>query len=611
MAIHKSIDKICVAVIVIAVIITVIFMSGEKIGMVTVVDEDAETNEDKSYFTDNDKNGDWDESGATTIKMNGAASVISGGGAYDYDGNVVISGAGFFVISGELDNGSIIVDANESSKVFIKLKGAKVNCEDDACFRIDQADKVFLTLEEDTDNYFESGSQFSDEALKDNTRGAIFAHDDLAVNGKGTLVVKTGYGHGIDANDDLIIGGGNLEISAVKDGIHVKDSIRIMEATVAITAEDDGIVSENEDGYFYMESGSVNIESEDDAIHTMGDVTLAGGSLYIQSEDDAVHSEKNINITGADIDIPKCHEGFEAVRIDVAAGSISVYPDDDGFNANKDNAGGATYINISGGNISIINEDARDADGLDSNGSIYISGGDIFISLPGGGTNNAIDFASENDGICEINGGNIVACGGSEMAEKMSSSSSQCSIAYVLSSVTNDNVTLELADGKGDKIVSKEIPLGFDYVLISSPQLKENETYTLSVSDVSEVITTDSVSTYVGESSSENAGKMGEREEGMNPPDMGDGEEGRMNPPDMGDSEDEQDRIGPPDMEDREEGMNPLDMESAEDGQEVQEESEEYDTKKEVTDKEWLWLGVSFGVLIAGIGFARFYKRGR
>ena len=63
MAIHKSIDKICVAVIVIAVIITVIFMSGEKIGMVTVVDEDAETNEDKSYFTDNDKNGDWDESG--------------------------------------------------------------------------------------------------------------------------------------------------------------------------------------------------------------------------------------------------------------------------------------------------------------------------------------------------------------------------------------------------------------------------------------------------------------------------------------------------------------------------------------------------------------------
>ena len=82
--------------------------------------------------------------------------------------------------------------------------------------------------------------------------------------------------NGIDANDDLIIGGGNLEISAVKDGIHVKDSIRIMEATVAITAEDDGIVSENEDGCFYMESGSVNIESEDDAIHTMGDVTLAG-----------------------------------------------------------------------------------------------------------------------------------------------------------------------------------------------------------------------------------------------------------------------------------------------------------------------------------------------
>ena len=177
------------------------------------------------------------------------------------------------------------------------------------------------------------------------------------------------------------------------------------------------------------------------------------------------------------------------------------------------------------------------------------------------------------------------------MAQKMSSSSAQCSITYALSNLTKDNDTLELTDSEGIKIVSKEIPLGFEFAVISSPKLKVNETYTLSVSDVSKTITTDSVSTYVGDASSENPRQMGVREEGMTPPDM---DEGEMTPLDMGDTDDGQDRLGPPDVEE---------------GQDLQEENEECDTPKEVTDKEWLWLGVSFGVLIAGVGFARFYRR--
>jgi hypothetical protein len=44
----------------------------------------------------------------------------------------------------------------------------------------------------------------------------------------------------------------------------------------------------------------------------------------------------------------------------------------------------------------LINENGRDADGLDTNGSINIDGGTIRISLSGDGGNNAIACGSES-----------------------------------------------------------------------------------------------------------------------------------------------------------------------------------------------------------------------
>ena len=603
MSTHDTLDKICVAIVICSLVLTVLFMNGEALGITKIVDEDAEQNSDSAYFTANDQNGSWDTAGAAVIALTGDGASISGNGAYVYDGNVVIAEAGRYVLSGSLEDGSVIVDAHDSSKVWILLDGVEISCSDDACIQVDQADKVFLTLAEGSQNILTSGSVYSDTALSDGTDGAIFAHDDLTINGSGSLTVTAQYSHGISANDDLVITGGTITISAVDDAIHVNDSIRIKDAAIAVTAGDDGLLTSNEveNGYLYIESGTLDITASGDGIHTTGDITAAGGEINISAGDDGIHSDASVFVQSGTILINDCYEGIEALIIDVSGGDVSINCEDDGFNANggsgdmfggvgqmgggrndgtfghggmhgggtddgttgerptppdmsgagmsgemptppdmgtegmsgemptppdmsgesmssgmpadpeTDTASGSTqssadtedvetYISISGGNIRIVNEVGQDADGLDSNGDIKISGGTIYISLLGTGSNCAVDYASESGGVAEITGGTIIACGASSMAESFDSTSTQASILYNTSSIVEAGTTLTVTDADGNVLLSWEVPCSFSSALISCPEMKVGGTYTISTGQTSEEITLEDVSTTYGDS---------------------------------------------------------------------------------------------------------------
>ena len=650
MSTHNNLDKICVAIVVGSLVLTGLFMNGEALGITKIVDEDAQQNSDSVYFTTNDQNGNWDTSGATVITLTGDGVTISGKGAYTVDGNVVITNAGYYVVSGTLTDGYISVDAYNSSKVFIMLDGAEINCSDDACIRVDQAEKVFLTLAEGSQNTLTSGSAYCTEALNDGTDGAIYAHDDLTINGSGTLTVTAQYRHGIAAKDDLVITGGTITVTAEADAIHANDSLRIKEATITADAGDDGLITSNEEenGYFYIESGTLDITASDDAIHTTGDITFAGGSVTIDAGDDGVHSDSTIYIQGGTILIEDCYEGIEALNIDVSGGDVTVYPQDDGLNANggsgdmfggggmggmggpggghgggpgggqsgdsgsgeqmggmggpagghggrpggdqsgdsgsgeqmsgmpdgemparpdaesadgempaqpdaestdgemptppdmgstrdgqmppdmgstesgqmpsdmnsgQDNAqttadtsGSESYIKISGGTITIINETGNDADGLDSNGDILISGGTVYISLVGTGSNNAVDYGSESGGVAEISGGTIIACGASSMAEAFDTSSTQASILYNTSATVEAGTTLAIEDVDGNVLISWDVPCSFSSALISCPEMQVGGTYTVVFGDNAEEITLSEVAASYGDAQSSGYG---------------------------------------------------------------------------------------------------------
>lgn len=577
---NRRLDKICVVIVAVSLLLTVLFMNGESLGITMIVDEDAESYSGTTYFTTNDQNSDWDTEDATVITLTGDGAEISGNGAYVNGQEVVITEAGRYVVSGSLSNGKITVDAHNSSKVWILLDGVDINCSDDACIRVDQAEKVFLTLAENSVNTLTSGSTYSDTALQDGTDGAIFAHDDLTINGSGSLSVTAEYRHGIAANDDLVITGGTITIKAAADAIHANDSVCIKEAQITVDAGDDGIVTANEEenGYMYIESGTIDITSVGDGIHTTGDITIAGGSITIAAGDDGIHSDQYVYIEDGEILINECYEGIEALIIDVSGGDITVYPEDDGFNANGGSSdmfgfGGGpgqggmqgsskeedlgqdgsdpvdmsrdgdssgqmeqtaeeiqssetaaeetqssetaaeeeeTYISISGGTITIINDSGRDADGLDSNEDIRISGGTIYISLLGSGSNCAVDYGSESGGVAEITGGTIIACGASSMAEGFSSTSTQASILYNTSTVADEGTTLALEDEEGNILLSWDVPCSFSSALISCPEMQVGNSYQVVIGDSSEEITIEEISTSYGDAQSDMGnGNMG------------------------------------------------------------------------------------------------------
>ncbi|MDE6529569.1 MAG: carbohydrate-binding domain-containing protein [Lachnospiraceae bacterium] len=554
---YKYFKPICAVVVAGILIIVVIFMNGGLSGTEKNIASDAEVSEALQYFTLNDIDGNWDTDGAVRIALCGDSGTISGNGAFMNGKDLIISDSGRYIVSGELSGGSIIVDTDDHSKVWILLDGVEIYCPDDAAIRIDNADKVFLTLAENSENIVVCGEESPDDALTDKADGVIFAHDDLTINGTGSLTVSGGYQHGIAANDDLTITGGTISISSVADAIHVNDSLNIRDAALTVDAGDEGIDVDEQTGMLYIESGTFSIAAIDDGIHAGSDIIIQSGSFEIKAGDDGIHSDTVIAINGGAILISECYEGIEAQAVDINDGEITIYCLDDGINANggKDSftnmgmpfgageprpnrddfpEGGEPRPNrddfpeggepgpngdfsmgqpedrmnadaseimptvtISGGKIVIINSQGRDADGIDSNGDIIISGGEIYISLNGDGVNCALDYGSENGGTCKINGGIVVAAGSSMMLEKISSGSEQVSIIYVTDSAPESLIVL--TDSNGEAVLSYEIPLAFTAVAISCPELKTGNTYTISIGDISDEITiTEAAGIYGG-----------------------------------------------------------------------------------------------------------------
>ena len=542
MSTHKYIDFVCVAVLVCTLLVTVLFINGESFGLEPLLDGDA-AGSDSAYFTSNDRSGGWSSSGATRITLSGDRASVSGGGAYVYGSSVVIAQAGRYVVSGTLSDGSIVVDTDSNAKVWIMLDGAEINCSDNACLRVEQADKVFLTLAADTENSLSSGEEFSEEAVAANIGGTIFSRDDLTINGSGSLRVMAAYKQGIDVNDELVITGGSITIEAPQDGIPVNDGFRLEEAKLEISAGDEGINLQGPDALLYIASGSIGIKStgagikcaasmlidggsldirsDGDGLHSDGDLSVASGALRICSGDDGIHAESAVSISGGSIIISECYEGIEALTIDVSGGEIEIYPTDDGMNANGGSGGfgpghgmfmhqpeetetvrdADTWMHISGGSITIINESARDADGIDSNGSIIISGGSIRVSLTASGSNNAFDCGSESGGICQVTGGSIVACGSSVMMEGFSDTSTQCAVLYNIGYTAAAGSAVTVKDASGKVILSYEVPCDFSSVAFSAPELKVGETYNVFVGQKEEEITLDSVSVVAGSAS--------------------------------------------------------------------------------------------------------------
>ena len=547
---------------------------------------------DADMFTERDMKTDYDESKAVSVKLNGNSASASSDSVKISGSKITITEEAVYVISGNLSDGMLVVDAKDTAKLQIVLNGASITSKTSAALYILEADKVFVTLKDGTTNSLSNGGSFT-AIDSSNIDGAVFSKQDLTLNGAGSLTVASPAGHGIVCKDDLVITGGNYVVNTSSHGFDANDSVRIKNATLNIDAGKDAIHCENTDdaalGFVYIGGGTIKAEAEgdgiaasahmqidggtvdllvgggsengtkassgnyggfmgggrpgamrpegfqsstdtedtvsmkglkaansllvsggnikvnsaDDSVHSDTSVIINGGSFTIASGDDAIHAEETLTITAGSIDISESYEGLEALHIDVQGGDIKLVASDDGLNAaggtdesgtqggrdgmfggGKGMGGGRPggmgggmssnsngSIKVSGGTLYINSS----GDGMDANGTLEISGGHTTVVGPTQGDTATLDY----DKSAVITGGTFIGTGASGMAQTFSDSNQ----GVVAISVGNQsaNTKIILKDKKGNTIIKHTPELNFAVVILSSPDIKKGETYTVTV----------------------------------------------------------------------------------------------------------------------------------
>lgn len=250
-------------------------------GSDTAAAERLETGIDtESLFSERDLSGDYDESTAVSIELEGE-TISCDSDTISIDGtSITLLDEGTYFISGTLDDGQILVNADDTDKVQIVLSGVDITSKNSAAIYSLNADKVFVTLAEGTENTLTNGGAYV--AVDENQIDAvIFSKTDLTLNGSGSLSVNAQAGHGVVSKDELTVTGGSYSVTAAEHGLVGKDSLAVAGGTFQITSGKDGLHAENTEdttkGFLYLKDGTYTINAQGDAISASGDLQVDGG----------------------------------------------------------------------------------------------------------------------------------------------------------------------------------------------------------------------------------------------------------------------------------------------------------------------------------------------
>ena len=439
-----------------------------------------------------------------------------------------------YVVTGTTADGSLTIDGKTDFE--LNLSNADITNTRSTALDIESKKKAFVVL--NGENRLTDGT-----SADDSHKGALYAKGKLILSGSGSLEVYGTYNngihgksniiiekgvnlyvnstanHGIKAGDDLHINGGiiNVEVSAPgAKGINGDIDITINggRTTVVSTSngewddEDletkasagiacDSILTVNA-GEVYLKStgsGGKGLKADWEGYINGGKIRIiTTGGLYYSNgtqeshnytgntdnlDDDYTSSPKGIKIgtkdehgvltiTGGDIMVRTSGNNAEGIEskgtLDISGGTVVVSAHDDAINSSGD-------LTISGGMVVAI---GNDNDGIDSNGNMYLKGGTL-IAFGTGGAEAGIDIDEAHK--LYISGGNIFGIGG--RFDGSLGSTTQGIISTTGSVQANGTVTVKSGN---TTIVSFTMPpYGYNNgtIVISAPNLANGESYTL------------------------------------------------------------------------------------------------------------------------------------
>ena len=316
----------------------------------------------------------------------------------------------------------------------------------------------------------------------------------------------------------VAINGGNISIYAEHDGIQAETTLSVYSGNITIVSGGDAayasVQTETETGpggghfggdwgnrnpnsgssanentqslkglkaggdiAIYNKDTVLNITSADDAVHSNANVTVSSGQLTLSSCDDAIHADETLKIESGNISVIKSSEGLEGKCIEIDGGEIDIISADDGMNAaggdNGDYFGFGSgsdeyYISIKGGDVTVN----AGGDGVDSNGSIALSGGRLVIYGPTNSGNGALDYGTS----FAVSGGELIALGSVGMAQAPSTLSQPC---ISITANVSENSKLEVRAEDGTVIMSTTTPKVCQSLIFSSYNFTEGSTYSV------------------------------------------------------------------------------------------------------------------------------------
>ncbi|MDR1711460.1 MAG: carbohydrate-binding domain-containing protein [Propionibacteriaceae bacterium] len=358
---------------------------------------------------------------------------------------ITISQPGSYRVTGSLSDGQLSVDVASKGLVQIILDGVSITNSKSAAVVLSGADRVALILEGESQLTDAETYVYPDSATTE-PDAALFSFVDLVIGGSGKLTVNGRAGDGITGKDGLVIAGGTLNVTAADDAIKGRDYLAITGGDITANGGGDGLKASNDSdetaGYLLMSGGSVKAAAATDCIDAVTDVLITGGALELSCGDDGIHSDQLLMVEDGQINITKSYEGIESAVIVIAGGQLDITADDDGINASNGNStdsdgfqdrdwsdggddtwgrggmdpenmptampqrggrggrggggfGGesvqAATLVITGGKITIT----AGGDGIDSNGTGSMTGGEVVINVANRGMEGPIDVIGE------------------------------------------------------------------------------------------------------------------------------------------------------------------------------------------------------------------------
>lgn len=314
-------------------------------------------------FTSQDLLPALDSADAVSIELDGNTAHCSDSSVSILTNTVTITKDGIYRISGTLNDGQLVVDAENSSTVQLILNGANISSSFSAPIEIRKAEQVILTLAVGTQNTLVNSGSFPDD---ENTDAVIFSKSDLTLNGSGKLTIQAANGHGIVSKKSLKICDSSITIDAEVNGMSGKDYAAICNADLTIRANSDGIRAKDKDetsrGYLCISGTNLRIECGGNGINATGNLQLEGGSYEIitgsGSENGSMKASDAASLFGGRGGYPMENADLKTDTSDSAKGM---------------KAGGS--ILISGGSFQL---DCAD-DAIHANEGVCITAGEFFI----------------------------------------------------------------------------------------------------------------------------------------------------------------------------------------------------------------------------------------